>query len=165
MLKQFSFLSCWQMLPQNTFCINFSPYIIIFKYFGNSLVVIQTFFNELAETNVIPLVSLYVSSLLLFCLSSDISRMALSWTDGPTILFSSSMKRKEMTRSCGCCWAYLLLITDPYRIVSEEAQLGRVVMDLTKTTELFQTGGKECCSTVSKKKKMVCMNTHHEVCM
>lgn len=99
-----------------------------------------------------PLVSLYVSSLL-FCLSSDCSRMALSWTDGPTILFSSSMKRKEMTRSCGCCWAYLLLITDPYRIVSEEAQLGRVVMDLTKTTELFQTGRKESCSTVSKKKK------------
>lgn len=154
-MKQFSFLSCWQMLPQNTFFINFSPSIIIFQYFGNSPVVIQTFFNELAETNVIPLVSLYVSSLLLFCLSSDCSRMALSWTDGPTILFSSSMKRKEMTRSCGCCWAYLLLITDPYRIMSEEAQLGRVVMDLTKTTELFQTGGKESCSTVSKKKNGV----------
>lgn len=47
----------------------------------------------------------------------------------------------------------LLKITYPYRIVSEEAQLGRVVMDLTKMTEPFQSRGKGSCSIVSKKKK------------
>lgn len=54
------------------------------------------------------------------------------------------------------------MITDPYRIVSEEAQLRRVVVDLTKTTEAFQTGGKGSCSTLSKTKKTkkVCLNTH-----
>lgn len=45
-----------------------------------------------------------------------------------------------------------------YRIMSEEAQLGRVVMDLTKMTEAFQSGGKASCSIVSKKKKW-CVNT------
>lgn len=110
----------------------------------------------------LPLVSLYVYvSSLLFCLSSDCSWMSLSLTDGPMILFLSSMKRKEMTRSCGCYWAYLLLIIDPYRIVSEEAQLDRVIIDLTKKTELFRTGGKESYSTASKKKKKKkCVNTH-----
>lgn len=46
-----------------------------------------------------------------------------------------------------------LLITDPYRIanMSEEAQMGGVPMDLTKTTELLQTGQRRSCSTVSKK--------------
>lgn len=133
--------------------VNFSPSIIIFKYLGNSPVIIQPFFNDLSETNLLPLVSLYRSLLLLFCLSSDCSRMSLSWTDGPTILFSSSMKRTEMTRSCGCCWAYLLSSTDPYRIVSEEAQLGRVVMDLTRKMELFQTGRKEKLFYCKQKKK------------
>lgn len=35
------------------------------------------------------------------------------------------------------------MITYPYRIVSEEAQLGRVVMDLTKMTELSKVEKKE----------------------
>lgn len=56
-----------------------------------------------------------------------------------------------------------LLITDPYRIVnmSEEAQMGRVPMDLTKTTELFQTGQRGSCSTVSK--SGVCECTYYQV--
>lgn len=45
------------------------------------------------------------------------------------------------------------MITYPYRIVSEEVQLVRVVMDLTKMTEPFRSGGKGSCSIVSKKKK------------
>lgn len=45
------------------------------------------------------------------------------------------------------------MIAYPYRIVSEEAQLGRVVMDLTKMTEPFQSGEKESCCIVSKKRK------------
>lgn len=147
--------------------VNFSPSIIILKYLRNSPVIIQPFFNELPKTNMLPLVSLYGPLLLLFCLSSDCSRMSLSWTDGPTILFSSSMKRTEMTRSCGCCLAYLLLSTDPYRIVSEEAQLGRVVIDLTweGRWNFSKLEEKRSCSTLSKKKKqkttpMVCVNTH-----
>lgn len=38
--------------------------------------------------------------------------------------------------------SYLLLITDPCRIanMSEETQLGRVAIDLTTVTELFQNG-------------------------
>lgn len=64
------------------------------------------------------------------------------------------MKREEETpRSCGCYWAYLLMITDPYRVVSEEAQLGRVVMDLTKMRAPFQSEWKGSCSIVSKQKK------------
>lgn len=153
--------------------VNFSPSIIILKYLRNSPVIIQPFFNELPKTNMLPLVSLYGPLLLLFCLSSDCSRMSLSWTDGPTILFSSSMKRTEMTRSCGCCLAYLLLSTDPYRIVSEEAQLGRVVMDLTweGRWNFSKLEEKRSCSTLSKKKKTknnpngVCEYTCHEVCM
>lgn len=51
------------------------------------------------------------------------------------------------------------MITYPYRIVSEEAQVGRVVMDFTKMTEPFQRGGKGSCSIISKKKKL-CVRTH-----